>query len=69
MVVDTRNWLPGKKVLIQPSWRNAVDWTKGKVRVDLLKKSIKNSPKNDPLVPVNREYEERLYDFCGREKN
>jgi hypothetical protein len=26
MVVDTRNWLPGKKVLIAPRWIDRVSW-------------------------------------------
>ena len=26
MVVDTRNWLPGKKVLVAPRWIDRVSW-------------------------------------------
>ena len=58
LVVDTHNWLPGKKVLILPSWVDSVDWIKRRVSVDLPKETIKNSPKYDPSIPINREYEE-----------
>jgi hypothetical protein len=66
MVVDTRNWLPGRKVLVAPKWIESVDWVNRKVEVNLSTKEIKNSPEYDPSLPVNREYETRLYDFYGR---
>ena len=68
MVVDTRNWLPGRKVLVTPDWIDSVDWEESKVRVDLTSEEVKNSPEYDPSAPVNREYELRLYDFYGRPK-
>jgi hypothetical protein len=68
MVVDTRNWLPGKKVLVSPHWIKDIRWTQTKVYVDLSKEAVKNSPEYDPSEPVNREYELRLYDYYGRPK-
>jgi len=69
MVVDTRNWLPGRKVLISVSWIDRVNWGESKVNTVLERDQIKNSPEFDPSAPVNREYEERLYDFYGRPKD
>ena len=68
MVIDTRNWLPGRKVLVSPGWIDQISWRESKVFVDLPKELIKKSPEYDPSAPVNREYEERLYDFYGRPK-
>ncbi|MBD3181588.1 PRC-barrel domain containing protein [Candidatus Poribacteria bacterium] len=68
IVVDTRNWLPGKKVLVAPQWIKNVEWTNRKVYVDLPKEAIKNSPEFDPSSPINRDYENRLYDYYGRRK-
>ena len=68
MVVDTRNWLPGKKVLVAPGWVKSVDWSESKVAVDLLREEIKDGPEYDPSAPVNRDYEVRLYDYYGRLK-
>jgi hypothetical protein len=68
MVVDMRNWLPGKKVLISSGWIERVEWSESKVYVDLSRDMVKNSPEFDPSSPVNRRYEERLYDFYGRPK-
>jgi hypothetical protein len=66
MVVDTRNWLPGKKVLVAPQWTASVDWVGRQVNVDLDKETIEKGPEFDPSLPVNREYEVRLYDYYGR---
>jgi hypothetical protein len=66
LVVDTRNWLPGRKVLVAPDWVKEVDWIAGKVSVNLAKEAVKNSPEYDPSEPVNREYEVHLYDYYGR---
>lgn len=68
IVVDTRNWLPGRKVLVAAEWIHAVDWVERKVNVDLLRETIKNSPEYDPSAPVYRAYEERLHDYYGRPK-
>jgi hypothetical protein len=68
MIVDTRNWLPGRKVLVSPGWINSISWAENKVGVDLAVEAIRNGPAYDPSAPVNREYEVRLYDFYGRPK-
>jgi hypothetical protein len=66
LVIDTRNWLPGKKVLVAPAWAEAINWTEQSVEVDLKRETIKNSPEFNPSAPVNREYEVQLYDYYGR---
>jgi uncharacterized protein YrrD len=66
LLIDTRNWLPGRKVLVAPAWAEQVSWVERKVHVDLNRETIKNSPEFDPSMPVNREYEVQLYDYYGR---
>ncbi len=68
LVIDTRNWLPGRKVLVAPEWIDDIIWDNAQVVVGLPRESIQNSPEYDPASPVNRRYEERLYDFYGRPK-
>lgn len=65
MIVDTRNWLPGRKVLIAPRWVRSFDWEVRKARVDLTVQQIKESPPFDPHEPINRGYGEQLYDYYG----
>jgi hypothetical protein len=68
IVVDTRNWLPGNKVVISPEWISAIRWEERKVHLQLTKDSIENAPAYNPEQPINREYEIRLYDYYGRPK-
>ena len=66
MVVDTRNWWPGKKVLVSPDWIRTVSWEDSRVYVDLTREGIKSAPEFDPNVPVERTYEDRLYQHHQR---
>lgn len=66
LVVDTRVWLPAKKVLVSPAWIERVDWPTAEVYVDLERETIKNGPRFDYHSPVNREYEVRMFDYYGR---
>lgn len=68
MVVDTRNWLPGKRVLVSPRWIKNVSWTDSEVYMDLSREAVRNSPEFNHDAPVNRDYEDRLYDYYGRRK-
>jgi hypothetical protein len=66
IIVNTRNWLPGRSVLVSPQWTTAVDWAERKLWVDLSTDSVKNSPEYDHLVPLGRDYERALHDYYGR---
>ncbi len=64
--VATRNWWPGKKVLISPAWIERVSWTESKVYAGLTREAIRNGPEYVESVPITREYENRLYFHYGR---
>lgn len=68
VVVDTRNFLTGHKVLLSLEWIGDFDWASGTVEVDLDVEQIKNCPKFNPESPINREYEIQLFDYYGRPK-
>lgn len=68
IVVDTGGWLSGRNVLISPTWVEQVDRADGQFIVDLKRETIENSPEYDPEVPLNRDYENRLYEYYGRDK-
>jgi len=53
LIVDTRNWWPGKKVLVAPQWIERVSWNNAKVFVDL--------PSELP------EYYESRHNNCGHD--
>ena len=66
MLVDTRNWWPGRKVLVSPEWINEVSWPDSRVYVDMSKEAIKSAPEYDPNQPVARDYETRLFGHHNR---
>jgi sporulation protein YlmC with PRC-barrel domain len=66
LVADTRNWLPGKQVLIAPQWLREIRHWERKVDVSLTRENIRNCPEFDPAAPVNRGYDARLYDYSVR---
>ena len=66
VVVDTRNLLPGRRVLLASAWISRIDADLELLKTDLSRKTVKHSPEFDPSAPVNRRYEEILYDYYGR---
>jgi hypothetical protein len=68
IVIDTRNWLPGRKVLISANVIDKEIWKEKMVYVGLTKDEVKNSPRYDPGEPINERFEKQLYDYYGRPK-
>jgi len=66
LIVDTRHWLPGRKVLISPAWIEGLNWQDQTVNVDLSGDDFKNSPPYDHEGPLDREREIRIHDHYGR---
>ena len=61
LIVDTRNWWPGKKVVVAPEWITDVSWSGRSVGINLDRATIKSGPEWDPVKTPERPYEERLY--------
>jgi sporulation protein YlmC with PRC-barrel domain len=66
VVVDTRNWLPGKHVVIPPGWIKEVDWEEHAVHVAVSPVSVKEAPEFDSSSEFSRAYETRLYEHYQR---
>jgi hypothetical protein len=64
--VATRNWWPGKKVLVSPAWIERVSWMDSKVYVGLTREAIKGAPEYVETVPITRIYENMLHHHYGR---
>ena len=68
LIVDTRNWWPGTRVLVSPQWIERVSWSDSKVFVNLSREAIRQSPEYRMDSPPTREYETGLhlhYDRLG----
>jgi hypothetical protein len=47
MVVDTRNWLPGKRVVIATSWVDQVSWSEREVVLNVSREAVEAGPEYD----------------------
>jgi len=63
LVVDTRNWWPGKQVLVSPRSIKAIDWSKRLVDLNVARQCVKDSPTYDSSIVVDREYENHFNDY------
>lgn len=54
LVISTSNWLPGKKVIVPPTWVQKVSWADQEITVDLKRETIKNSPEFSPETLLNK---------------
>lgn len=64
--IATRNWLPGKRVLVSPAWIERVSWLESKIYAGLSGETIQDAPEYFVSRPLTREYENRLYFHYGR---
>jgi hypothetical protein len=67
LIIDTRNWLPGKKVLISPLWIDRVSWHDSKIFANLSREAIIQSPEYTDWSVLTREFEIDLYQHYKRE--
>ena len=67
LIIDTRNWWPGKKVLVSPRWIERVSWSESKVFVNLPRETIKQSPEYTEESLLTRDYETGLHRHYNRQ--
>lgn len=66
LVVDTRNWLPGRHVVLSPAWIHTVNWDDSRVLVDLTRREVETAPAYNPKAPLERPLEARLHEHYRR---
>jgi hypothetical protein len=67
LVVDTGNWLPGRKVLLPLTALGQPDQVLRKFPVALTMRQVQESPDIDTDRPVSRQIEAQVYGYYGRE--
>jgi uncharacterized protein YrrD len=67
LVINTRNWWPGKKILVSPQWIERVSWDESKVFVNLSRETIKQSPEYTEESLLSRDYETGLHRHYNRQ--
>lgn len=66
LVIGTKNWWPGKRVLVSPQWIESVSWSESKVFINLSREAIKESPPFTEDSLLNRDYEVGLHRHYNR---
>ncbi|HEY8993870.1 MAG TPA: PRC-barrel domain-containing protein [Lacunisphaera sp.] len=66
LVVSTRNWWPGKKVILSPWWTSDINWPERRIHMNLTRDAIKASPPYDPEKTLTMEDALHLHDYYGR---
>jgi hypothetical protein len=54
VVVDTKNWWLGNKVLISPRWIREIDWMDNMVKLNIDRERVKDSPAYDVPTKLDR---------------
>ncbi len=65
-VADTKNWWPGKKVLLATDWILWVSWAESNAYVNVLRERIVSAPEFDKEQPLTRDFEIKLYTHYKR---
>lgn len=65
LVVDTKNWWPGKKILISPRSVREIDWEDKLVNLNVDRQRVKDSPPYDASTTVDRAYEKDFHSHYG----
>jgi len=65
LVADTKNWWPGRKVLISPLTVREIDWSDRQVRLGTDRQRVKDSPAYDPSTTVDPVYEGSVHKHYG----
>ena len=62
LIIDTRNWLPGKRVVISSEWVDRVSWNERKAYIAMSRQSIRDAPEYDRDLTIRDDTEiERLH--------
>jgi len=65
LVVVTRNWFPGKRVLLSPDWIEEISVENREILVSIARSTIETAPDYDSTVPISRSFEQKLHDHYG----
>jgi len=65
LVVGTKNWWLGKKVLISPRSIRGIDWEENLLNLWVDRQKVKDSPSYDASTIVDRAYENHFNDYYG----
>ncbi|MDR3514368.1 MAG: PRC-barrel domain-containing protein [Azospirillaceae bacterium] len=68
LIVDTRNWWPGKRVLLSPRTAQNINWTDRLVNLSISRQSVTDSPVFDPSTPTDPDHDKLFHYHYGNKE-
>jgi hypothetical protein len=65
VVVDTRDWLPGRLVMVSPQWIDSIDWSRRRARFKVSREAVESSPPYQPGHGLSGEHVRRVQRHFG----
>jgi hypothetical protein len=65
LAVATKNWWPGKHVLLAPYAVLAIDWRGRHINLNVTRDQVKSSPPWDPIALIDQVGQQRLHSHYG----
>jgi hypothetical protein len=66
LVVDTKNWWPGQRVLISPRTVREIDWADRSIHLNISRQQIKHGRAYDPAKMADRANEDLMLKYYRR---
>lgn len=66
LLVDTREWLIGRHVVIPTQWVTLLDWEQRRVHLDISRDAVEHAPEFDPMLSFSRDDESALFGHYER---
>jgi len=63
LIVDTKNWLPGKRVVISPQLIREIDWTTRAIYLNVKADMLKSSPAYDPVEIGSETFNDHFHQY------
>jgi len=65
LTIDTKNWLPGQRVVISPRLIRHLDWLSHAIYLTVTAAKIKSSPPYDPAMTEDGAFNDAFEDYFG----
>jgi uncharacterized protein YrrD len=69
LAVDTRDWWPGKKVLLPLDWIGQVIWPEHTVGVKVTRDQVQSGPEWHPHEPISPAFEAELAEYYAQQQS
>lgn len=66
LVINTGEFLPGKKILVGAYWTTNISWEDRTLSLDVNIDILRNGPTYDSSIPLSRDFERRVYEYYER---